>query len=225
MVAVYRDGRIFSPAAVPAIFPGPLLPAFQVRDVGPAGAGAIEDAIREAGLDAPSTTDPGVTGDVGTTVITTVLDGVTNTARFPALGGGQGRPDMSGINPVAAATIALLERLMNPAETWGGTAGESTIYAPTAYEVFVAPGPPQQDPQLPQKAMTWPLSTPLVEFGAPAEADHGIDGLRSGIVQGADAATLAAFLAKANALTPIVSGDRAFTIFVRPLLPDEVAGG
>ncbi len=223
-IAVYSDGRIFSPTAVPAIYPGPLLPFFQVRDVGPAGAAAIEDAIRAAGLDAPAQTDPGVVPDVGVTVITAVLDGVTTTARFPGLTGAPGRPDMSGSDPRAAAARALLDRLGDPSDTWGGAAGQQTIYKPTAYRIFVAPGGPAQDAQLPQVPMTWPLATPLVDFGTPV-AEQGIAGLRSGVVKGEDAATLTEFLRKANVLTPIVSGDRAWTIFVRPLLPGETEGG
>ena len=71
--------------------------------------------------------------------------------------------------------------------------------------------------------MTWPLATPLAEFGTPAVPDRGIAGLRSGVVLGDDAKTLGPFLAEANALTPIVSGGKPYTIFVRPLLPDESA--
>jgi hypothetical protein len=73
--------------------------------------------------------------------------------------------------------------------------------------------------------MTWPLQTPLAEFGTPAVPDRGIAGLRSGVVLGDDAKTLGPFLAEANALTPIVSNGKPYTLFVRPLLPDESAAG
>jgi hypothetical protein len=224
-VVVYADGRIFTPAPVDAIYPGPLLQAFQVRDVGPVGAAAIEEAIRAAGLDAPAQTDPGVAADTGTTVFTVVLDGVTTTARFPGLGGGPGRPDMSGSNPAAAAALALLDRLDDPTDTWGGTAGPQTRYDPAGYRIFVAPGGPAADPQASQSPMAWPLATPLADWGTPAVPDRGIPGLRSGVALGEDATTLAPFLAAANVLTPVTSGGQAYTLFVRPLLPDESAGG
>jgi hypothetical protein len=223
-VVVYTDGRIFTPAAMPAIYPAPLLGAFQVRDVGTAGAAAIEDAIRAAGLDAPAETDPGIVADTGTTVFTAVLDGVTTTARFSSPGGAIGRPDMSGSNPAAAAAFALLERLNDPTDTWGGPGTPQTIYTPAGYRVFVAPGGPAADAQASQSPMAWPLPTPLAEFGTPAVPDRGVAGLRSGVVLGDDAATLAPFLAAANVLTPVTSGGQAYTLFVRPLLPDESAG-
>jgi len=223
-IVVYTDGRIFSPAAVPAIYPGPLLQSFQVRDVGPKGAAAIEEAMRAAGLDMPAQTDPGAIPDIGTTTFTSVLDGVTTKVRFPGLAGAPGRPDMSGKDPRADAARTLLDRLNDPSDTWGGTAGQQTIYQPTAYRIFVSPGGPVQDPQLKQAPMTWPLSTPLADFGTPV-AEQVLVPTRTGVVQGEDGATLGAFLSKANALTPIVSGDRAWTVLVRPLLPHEVEGG
>jgi len=50
-VTVLADGRILTPGAVDTIYPGPLLPPVQVRNVGTTGAAAILAAIRAAGLD------------------------------------------------------------------------------------------------------------------------------------------------------------------------------
>jgi hypothetical protein len=223
-VVVYTDGRIFTPAPQDAIYPGALLPALQVRDVGPVGAAAIAAAIRDAHLDSPAPSDSPVGADMGTTVITAVLDGVTTTARFPGLGGAPGRPNAGGGN-VKAKAKALIDRLDDPSDGWGGTAGPQTLYTPAGYRIFVAPGGPRSDQQVSQSPMTWPLQTPLAEFGTPAVPDRGIAGLRSGVVLGDDAKTLGPFLAEANALTPIVSNGKPYTLFVRPLLPDESAAG
>jgi hypothetical protein len=73
--------------------------------------------------------------------------------------------------------------------------------------------------------MVWPLATALDAFGTPAVPDRGLSGLRTGIVSGADAATLAPFLARASVVTPITSGQQAYTLYVRPLLPDETVVG
>ena len=162
---------------------------------------------------------------MGTTVITAVIDGVTTTARFPGLGGVPGRPNAGGGNLVAAAAKALLDRLNDPSDAWGGTAAAQTVYKPAGYRIFVAPGGPASDPQASQSPMTWPLATPRADLGTPAVPDRGIAGLRSGVVLGNDAKTLGPFLAKANALTPIVSAGKPYAIIVRPLLPDESAGG
>jgi hypothetical protein len=218
-VVVYADGRIFTPAAVDAIYPGPLLQGFTVRDVGPAGAAAILEAIRAAGLD-KAVDDTGIVADTGTTVFSIVIDGQTITSRFGVMG--PGRP---GGDPAAAAALELLGRLTDPTETWGVSSAPATLYVPTAYRIFVAPGAPAADPSASQGPMAWPLATPLDAFGIPAVPDRGISGLRTGVVSGADAAALAPFLATANLLTPITSGGQSYTLYVRPLLPDETAGG
>jgi hypothetical protein len=220
---VYADGRIFTPGIAPAIYPSPLLPAFEVRDVGTVGAAAILEAIRAASLDKTGAGDTGVAADTGTTVFAVVVDGVTITSRFAGLGGGPGRP--GGGNPGTAAALDLLTRLTDTTDTWGSATAPETSYVPTAYRIFVAPGAPVADPSASQSPLAWPLATPLDAFGIAAVPDRGITGLRTGVVSGADAAALAPFLAKADLLTPITSAGQSYTLYVRPLLPDESAGG
>ncbi len=226
-VSVYRDGRIITPGAVPAIYPGPLLTPAAVRDVGPAGADAIVAAIRAAGLDRPAAGGPGVAGDTGTTVFAVTLDGATTTTRFAGLGGGPSGPGGPGAgagDAARAAALELLAALTDPGHAWGGSAGTTTVLRPTAYRVFVAPGPPPADPTVTAPPVAWPLEVPLAAFGTPAVPDRGIPGLRVGVVGGADAATLGPVLATASQLTAFTSAGRAYTLYVRPLLPDEVGG-
>jgi len=223
-VSVYADGRILTPGPIDAIYPGPLLPPVAVTDVGPAGAQAIVAAIRAAGLDKPFTGDPGVGNpDSGETVFAVTLDGTTTTTRLHLGGGGPGLPGGLGGSPDPARDAAqhLLERLQDPAETWGSTPKTST-FVPTAYRVFVAPGAPVGDGATPQPTVDWPLSMPLDAFGVPAVPDRGIAGLRQGAVFGADAATLGPVLQAATQLTAFSSGGKLYTLYVRPLLPDEV---
>jgi hypothetical protein len=221
-VVVYGDGRIFTPGAVPAIYPGPLLQTFSARDVGPSGGQAILDAIRKAGLDKPGGGDTGVAADTGTTVFAVVVEGQTITTRFAGLAAGPGRP--GGGNPASAAALELLTRLTDPTETWGSSSAPETTYVPTAFRIFVVPGAPAGDPTVGQSPMAWPLATTLDAFGIPAAPDRGIAGLRVGVVSGTDAAMLAPFLASATTLTAITSGGQSFTVYVRPLLPDESGG-
>jgi hypothetical protein len=115
--------------------------------------------------------------------------------------------------------LDLLNRLQDPAEAWGGTTTVAAPYVAVAYRIFVAPGAPAGD--TPAAPVAWPLATALADFGTPAVPDRGIAGLRSGIVHGEDAATLAPVLARATAITPFTSGGASFTLYVRPLLPDE----
>jgi hypothetical protein len=223
-VAVYTDGRILTPGPVDAIYPGPLLAPVVVRNVGPSGAAAILAAIKQVGLDTPATAGPGIPGDSGTNVFAAVVDGKTTTSRFAgAQPGHPGGSAASGADEGAAA-LALLDRLLDPGETWGAPAATDTRYVPAGYRVYVAPGAPQADPPASQSPVSWPLSTPLAEFGTPAAPDRGIAGLRQGVVLGADAATLGPVLERASMLTAFTSGGSSYTLYVRPLLPDEVGG-
>jgi hypothetical protein len=224
-VAVYSDGRILTPGAVPAIYPGPLVSPVAVHDVGAAGAAAILAEMRKIGLDKPATAGPGIPGDSGTSIFTAVVDGATTTSRFS----GNGRPGQPG-GPVApgdeerVAAMAMLDRLLDPTDGWGGPAGAESLYAPIGYRIFVAPGAPANEQNLTQSPVAWPLATPLAEFGTPAVPDRGIAGLRQGAVMGDDAAAVGALFQKANTLTAFTSGGASYTLYVRPLYPDEVGG-
>ncbi len=222
LISVYADGRILTPGAIDAIYPGPFSLTFVERDLGAAGAAAITAAITAAGLDKPQTGGGGVVADAGSTVFAVMTDGVTTTSRFAGSAGGPGRP-ASG-DPEATAANDLLARLTDPGETWGVASPVSSTFTPTAIRIFAAPGGPVADPQASQSPLAWPLPTALAAFGSPAVPDRGISGLRSGVVFGADLPTLVAFLQKANVLTPVSSGGTIWTIWVRPLLPDEAGG-
>jgi hypothetical protein len=224
IVSVYADGRVLTPGAVDAIYPGPLLPPVAIKDVGPAGAETIVAAIRAAGLDKTGAGGGIGNPDAATTVITVSLDGAPVTSRFhfgggpggPGLPGGAGSPD-----PSVAVAEALYTRLTDPSETWGGANPRISTLVPTAYRVFVAPGAPAGDGSSPAPAVAWPLPAPLATFGAAAVPDRGIPGLRQGAVFGQDASTLGPVLAAANQLTAFSSGGTLYTVYVRPLLPDE----
>ncbi|HEX2756038.1 MAG TPA: hypothetical protein VHM48_11270 [Candidatus Limnocylindrales bacterium] len=228
IVEVLSDGRILTVGPVDAIAPAPLLPTVQVRATGAAGAAAILAAIRQAGLDQRSTAGPGIPGDSGTDIFSVTVDGETTETRLAGAGlgvGGPGGPGLGGsADPGKAAAFDLLNKLLDPAETWGGGAIQPSSYAPTGYRVFVIPGAPSVDPATPQTPVAWPLSTALDAFGTAAAPDRGIAGLRQGAVLGPDAVTLGPILARATVETAFTSGGKSFTLAVRPLLPDELGG-
>jgi hypothetical protein len=223
-VAVYADGRIFVPGPVDSIAPAGLLAPLVVRDVGQAGAAAILAAIEQAGLDKPATGGPGIPGDSGTNVFAVVVDGQTTTTRLA--GGGPPGPNGPGAkgsaDPGRAAAFALLERLLDPAETWGAPGAPGTMYAPSGYRIFVAPGAPATDPATTRPPVAWPLATSLDAFGTATVPDRGVTGLRQGVALGADAAVLKPILEAATIATGFTSGGKTYTLFVRPLLPDEL---
>jgi hypothetical protein len=225
IVEVLSDGRIFTPGAVDAIAPAPLLPTLDVRDTGPAGAAAILAAIKLAGLDQPSTSGPGIPGDAGTNIFAVTIDGQTIETRLTGGGPGVGGPGVGGsMDPGKAAAFDLLSRLTDPSVAWGAGAVPSARYAPQGYRIYVSPGAPSSSPATAQKPIAWPLATPLASFGTPAVPDRGIAGLRQGVALGADAATLGPILDKATVETAFTSGGTSWTLAVRPLLPNELDG-
>jgi hypothetical protein len=225
-VSVYADGRIVTPGATPAINPGPLLAPVDVRDVGSAGAAAIIAAIHVAALDQESDAGPGIVGDTGSTVFAVTLDGRTVITRFAGLAGGPPGPGGPGAggDPARAAALDLLAKLSDPGQGWGGTTGIRSPLRPAGFRVFVAPGAPPADAAVSVPPIAWPLGVSLAAFGAPAVPDRGIPGLRMGVVVGADAVTLGAALAQATQLSAFTSGGQAYTLYARPLLPDEMGG-
>ena len=223
-VVVYTDGRIVTPGAAASIAPAPLVSPVDVRDVGPAGAAAILAAIKQAGLDRPATGGPGIPGDSGTNVFTVIVNGATTTTRLAGGGPpGPGKPGGASGDPERTAALELLNRLLDPAETWGAASAPETPLAATAYRIFVAPGAPPSDTAA-QPPVAWPLSTPLDGFGATAQPDRGISGLRVGVVSGTDATRLGPILLSATTETPFTSNGKSYTLYVRPLLPDELDG-
>ncbi len=227
IVAVYGDGRILTPGPVDAIAPGPLVIPVQVRNVGPAGATSILAAIRTAGLDKPATGGPGIPGDSGTNIFAVTIDGQTTETRLSENGpgvGGPGAPGGGSADPGKAAAFDLLNRLLDPAETWGAAGAAPTTLAPAGYRIYVAPGAPPTDASTAQAPVAWPLALPLDQFGTPAVPDRGIAGLRQGVVKGADATTLGPILARATSATAFTSGGKSYTLWVRALLPDELGG-
>ena len=218
VLVVDSDGRIYTPGAGAG---ASLVPQVDVRDTGPGGAATILAAIRAAGLDREAT--GGVAADTGSMVFAAVIDGTIIQSRFarggPGGPGGPGTPGGSG-GPGAAA-FDLLARLQDPTVTWGSASAAARSYTPTGFRVFAAPGAPATsaagDP-----AIAWPLATGLADFGSPVAPGFGVAGLRAGVVTGADAATLAAVLAGANPASTLTSGGKPYTLWIRPLLPDEL---
>jgi hypothetical protein len=209
-VVVDTDGKIYTQTVDDSGTPK-LIPLVDMRDVGPAGAAAILAAIHDAGLDANGG-DTGAPGDTGVTIFTVVIDGETYVNRIAASGPGvPGHP--GGNNPA----FDLLNRLLDPAETWGAANVTTTTYEPVAYRIYVAP----MDAAGAQ-TMDWPLATAPADFGSPQTPDFGVTGLRSGIVLGADAQAFAAALAGADSQVTLVSGGDDYQVWVRPLLPDEL---
>ena len=220
-LSVYADGRIMTAGAVPAIYPGPLMPTIVFRSVGPDGAANILKAAGDAGLTGADATYPSApTPDAPSTVITVVHDGGQTVSTFGFLGGVTGPAASDSAGQVAQAASQLVAGLSGN-DSFGGTVGAEGTYQPLGFQLFVTPGgPTATDPGLARPPVAWPLATPLAAFGKPDPL--GGEGARVGVVVGPDAATVGPIFAAASQLTGFTSGGAAWTIMPRPLLPDEV---
>ncbi len=221
-VLITGDGQWITQGPVPAIFPGPLMPNLQARQLSEAGRTAILATAKKLGL----------------------LDGATDFNEGPPLAGGvsgrielivdgrlitlTGDPDAVIMcvttpcdpPPGTAAAFGEFWRLLGDMGSWiPAELGPEARYEAPAYAILVGPAP-VQDPNLPQPPMDWPLEQPLGLFGGPVS-----DGsYRCGTVSGADAATLLPALDKANSLTQWTqdpSTSASFGLTVRPMVPGE----
>lgn len=230
-VVVDIDGRIYAPAVAqdaPSMIPG-----VTVRDFGAAGASAILTAAKAVGLVDGTAGGGGVVADTGSTVFTLETGGNEVVTRIAGGGGPVGGPGGPGVHPgdsgsgpggsmtPAAAALAFLAKLVDPAVNWGGAAATEAVYEPTAYRVWVAPIAAGGTGGT---AAAWPLTADPNTFGAPAAASFGVDGLRSGVVSGRDAGAVAQALATVPAGSTLSFGGHAYQIWIRPLLPDELGG-
>jgi hypothetical protein len=205
------DGKIYTQAFDESGTPK-LIPGVDVRDVGADGADAILQAIHDAALD-QNGGDVGVPGDSGVTIFTVELNGEEYVTRVAASGPGvPGHPGGED-NPA----IALLNRLLDPAETWGAGDVPTATYQPVAYRIYVAPADAAGSDN-----MDWPLSAAPDQFGSPATPDFGVTGLRSGIVLGDEATAFATAVANATSQETFTFDGHAYQVWVRPLLPDEL---
>ena len=219
-VVVETDGRIFTPGVASG---DGLVAPVEVRDVGAAGAAAILDAMRAAGLD-HELSDGGPTADTGATVFTAEIDGQTIVSRLVTVGPGRpgmpGGPGGSDPGGTGAAALDLLARLTDPSVAWGGVAPASRLFVPVGYRIWAAPAGVDASAG---PLTAWPLAVGLAALGRPSVPDFGAAGLRTGIVTGEDAATLRPVLEAAPSGGRFGSGEGgdAWVVWARPLLPDE----
>ena len=138
------DGQWITQLAVPAIYPGPLLPSLQARQVTEAGRAAILKAAKDLGL-LEGTTDfnvgPVLAGGVSGRIEMTV-DGqrVTLTGNPNALMECVTTPCEPP--PGSAAAFAEFWRLLGDLGSWIPTElGPASAYVAPAYAILVGPAP------------------------------------------------------------------------------------
>ncbi len=216
------DGRSITQLALPTVYPGPLLPNLQARQLTDAGHKAIVAAARDLGLLGGTTdfdTGPMLAGGVSGRIEMTV-DGrrITLTGNPNALMECVAAPCEPP--PGSAAAFAEFWRRLGDLPSWlAGEVGPESAYEAPAYAILVGPAP-EQDPGFSQPPMDWPLDQPLALYGGPvAGGSH-----RCGTASGEDAVTLRPALEAANQLTQWVQDpttSATFGLTVRPMVPGE----
>jgi hypothetical protein len=222
------DGRVIQPGAQAAIYPGPLLPALEVRTLSETGVQAVLRQALATGLFDGDRTFDGARSrvmDAPDTVFTLEADGRRTTVSVYALG----ETDLGSSSGLSAdemaarrSLVALNQRLGSldawlPAGSWA--VPRSSGFTADAYRLFIhnADGD-KGEAGIGIGLVAWPSGQDPASVGLPFG-----DG-RCWVVRGPDARTWGDVLAKANQLTRWTFGGHRYRVLPRPLLPGEPAG-
>jgi hypothetical protein len=203
------DGRLYSPGAVPAIYPGPMLTPIFVGTVDDAAMQEIFELIDDSGLpeidgrlEEDSATNK--VADATTTVIT-YFDGETeHTLAVYALGIALATSDQA---QAAANLVEAVDRA-------NGTLTDATEYRPTRLEIRTGERMALPDPEF-RSTQPWPLAI------APDEMPAGDHGWRCVVVEGPPATDLLEIFGDANQATVWEYEGTEHALIARGLFPGE----
>ena len=229
VLSIYGDGRVIVQGAQVMLYPGPALPSLFVRTITEEGLQKVLAAAAEAGLLGADThyDDGGMIADAATTTFILNAGGSTHTISAYALF----EQDMPGpgLSKEDAEARKRLRAFLDAVTDLTTLAGEAELtaekpYSPHAVRLFVAEqganGEQPAPTDLPQDEIAWPLKAPLAKFGTTMGEPGGFQ-IQCGVVDGADLDTVLPLLEKANVLSPWTSDGKTYSIYARPLLPDE----
>jgi hypothetical protein len=222
-VLVSGDGRVFTPGAQIAIYPGPLLPAIQVQTISEEGIQQILAAADEAGLLAEvEYADNQFIADATTATVTISADGDTWLHEAYALGiTPPGEPE----TPERAALAGFLAALADlPGLVGADALGPAEIYEPEEYEIAAIPVDDLSayaSDGIEPTVVDWPTDAAVPLADAVAPVDGVADGAPCTLVPAAEFGEL---FASANQLTFFADDGVTYQVLVRPVLPGECAG-
>ena len=205
------DGRAFTPGAVPAIFPGPLLTPMYVRSITPAGLEKVLQLADEAGLlgAAPDYAFPegfDVT-DASDTVVVISVNGQRYEHRANALGFES--PEGGSSTPARDNLLAFVNLVSDLSVAAGAdNLGADELFEAEQYRFQAMVVDPTQWTDPPPTIVEWP-------------ADLGVvlaESLQCATVGGEDAE---AIFASATQLTFFEEGDVAYQLAVAAVLPGD----
>jgi hypothetical protein len=223
------DGRVIVPGAQIDIFPGPALPAVNVRKLAEDGIQAVLAEVARTGLFGESVEFRGAqnfVADAGDTVFTLHADGKDVTVTVFGLGTLDPAGEYPGISAAELAAHRTLQHLFEElsnldaqmtASAWADASWHP--YQPEALRLLVrnADADPPDDTGIGNVLLDWPGDSDPATFG-----DATFDGgRRCGVVSGKEAEDWYRALTGANQLTRFVKDEHLYEVTVRFQLPDE----
>ncbi|MFN3254870.1 MAG: hypothetical protein ACE37B_04185 [Ilumatobacter sp.] len=158
---VLSDGRVLTPAATAAVYPGPLVPPMSVQSITPEGLDRLIDAAREAGMLAEESyeTDANI-ADAGTATLRVTVDGTTYLHEAYALDVTSGLGVDGEMDDDRARFASFIETLRDlPGVVGEANLGEQEIYQPDAYEMIVFPIDDLDGYEVEPTVVEWPADT------------------------------------------------------------------
>jgi hypothetical protein len=217
------DGRVIQPGAVPAIFPGPILPPLTVKRLNESGVQAVLREVAATGLFRASRELNAArdhVADAPDTVFELHADGAEVTLSVYAMGIAGGESGLPADEARAHALLANLDARLATLETWlpaGAWAdARSAPFQPAALRLLVLDASDEgADPSgIGFNVVPWPTS-------ADPGAGKPVGEWRCSVVEGAEAAAWNAQLGSANTLTRWTHGADRYQVLPLPLLPDQ----
>jgi hypothetical protein len=222
------DGRVIVTGAVPAIYPGPLLPPLLERRLSEAGIQRILRAALDSGVLDESADWRGAAShvaDAADAVFTLNVEGRSVRVSVYALGIGEGTFGFSDEERAVHGALGELAGLLAAPDTWlpeDAWLDEWHDYRADALRLVVRNADADAEVQdgIGIRVVPWPVAGDPARFGEPTS----MDGWSCGVVEGADVAAWYAALEAGDQLTRWSGGGHRYAVSPRPLLPDESAG-
>ncbi|CAN5354794.1 MAG: hypothetical protein ACR2JP_10025 [Acidimicrobiia bacterium] len=208
---VTTDGRLIMQGPIPEIFPGPLVPNYQVMDVSDLlpDLEDILDRVGIAGITEEIDTDAEATVADASTTVLTYFD-QTGTHRYGVYALGL-EPQ---VDPADEQKVALNDLIMTlDATAFGGE--PSQPYQSDRWQVVVSDDfrPPESD--MPEDSRPYPLEIAVEDF------EDNSFGLPCTVLEGDAAQAAAEAFADATQMTLWDTGSEQVQLLARPLLPGE----
>jgi len=215
--ALYGDGRLVVRGPGTKTYPAPLLPDLRQIRVTPAEIQKILAAADQAGLLGPDANFNAVDiFDASSTTFITIVDGKTHTIGAYALGYDAATVD-AAVAEARRKLSSFDDAVGDMAAFLGREVGDAGAYDAAAMRLFTIPFDSSDPASLTGQVVAWPLS---VDPGTAGEAAK-VPKTRCLVVTGSDLGAFLTVAKTANKLTIWTYGAGRYSVFVRPLYPDE----